>query len=332
MAPATVAATALEALAARAGPVASKATLTWLLAVPHAGKFRPQSFQEVATAGGRLLIRGEVLLASFTSLSQALRCATTLFTVGTDQPGASLEMGLDSLTVPLDAAGNPVGEVLTDLAAITGIADEGQLLVSPRVLGLLSGVSHTRVARLPRPAGLLEVYEVAWRKGQRIGRRRSSTGLVAFLAVAMALIGVLVAREWERVRYDEAMEQRMMVEQPVALPGAATASGAGAADRLDTPAAAPGEAPAPDRVPGSAQAARPRVPTGALTLLTTPEAAVRLRGKALGNTPLFKVPLAVGTHRVELTGPDGKVRLLSVPIRNGETTAMRLKLEELPAR
>ncbi len=319
-----VAARAVEALTARAGPSIGERTVALLLAVPHRGRFHPNAAGEVEAAGGRLLIRGEVVLGSFTSVPPALKCAGSLLIVGTD-PAGSMGVGLDHLTLPLDAAGNPVGNSLADLAALTGIAEEGQLLVSERVIPLLSEVRHAPVATLPRSGRHLQVYEAAWRNGQRIGRRRSGALMVGLLAVAMALIGVLVAREWTRVQEEASIEQQMMVALPVALPEAPPTSGG------STPAA---RDQAPLGVTEAAPAAKkaPARKLGSLTLLTTPTATVKFKGRSLGSTPLSRVPLEVGTHVLELIGPDGTVKVLSVPILVGKVTALRLKLAELPTR
>jgi serine/threonine-protein kinase len=69
---------------------------------------------------------------------------------------------------------------------------------------------------------------------------------------------------------------------------------------------------------------------GALTLIVQPEATVYLGGKLLGKTPLFSTPVPAGTHLMKLVGPDGRKRVLSVPIQAGKTAAFRLSLDELP--
>ncbi len=71
---------------------------------------------------------------------------------------------------------------------------------------------------------------------------------------------------------------------------------------------------------------------GTLTLVTRPEATVKFKGQSLGTTPLFDQSLEAGTHLLELTGPDGIVRVLSTPIKAGESTRLRLQLDQLPAR
>lgn len=74
-----------------------------------------------------------------------------------------------------------------------------------------------------------------------------------------------------------------------------------------------------------------KVAGGTLTLITVPEATVLRGTKELGKTPLFNASLPQGTHLLRLKGADGKVRLLSAPIRGGENTAFRVQLADLPA-
>jgi hypothetical protein len=69
---------------------------------------------------------------------------------------------------------------------------------------------------------------------------------------------------------------------------------------------------------------------GKLTLVTHPGCEVFLAGKRLGKTPLFGATLPAGVHLLKLKGKDGKVRALSVPIREGETAALKLSLADLP--
>lgn len=75
---------------------------------------------------------------------------------------------------------------------------------------------------------------------------------------------------------------------------------------------------------------RPKPQMGALTLVTMPASEVFRNGASLGKTPLFRVPMPVGTHLLKLKGPDGKLHNLSVPIEKDRTAAMKLKLDELP--
>ncbi|WNG42729.1 protein kinase [Archangium minus] len=72
------------------------------------------------------------------------------------------------------------------------------------------------------------------------------------------------------------------------------------------------------------------VKKGALTLLVLPEAEVFLKGRSLGKTPLIKVPIPAGTHRLIIKGADGKQHLLSVPIQAGKTAQFKLALKDIP--
>ena len=69
---------------------------------------------------------------------------------------------------------------------------------------------------------------------------------------------------------------------------------------------------------------------GMLTLIIQPEAEVFRGGRSLGHTPLFSVPVPVGTHRLRIVGADGKKRMLSVPIQAGKTAQFRMELESIP--
>lgn len=107
------------------------------------------------------------------------------------------------------------------------------------------------------------------------------------------------------------------------------------------PPPAPRPRPAP-QPPGSAAPQRPQRRTvypsngtgdgtsdgsGFLTLVTDPaELKVMLGSKVLGETPLVKIPLPEGTHRLRLMARDGQSTGLSVTIRDGEVTALRKTL------
>ena len=73
-----------------------------------------------------------------------------------------------------------------------------------------------------------------------------------------------------------------------------------------------------------------RVAQGKMTLIIHPEAEVMFGKKSLGKTPLFNTPLPAGTHLLRIVGADGKKRRLSVPIKKGETTMLRLGLDDIP--
>jgi len=76
----------------------------------------------------------------------------------------------------------------------------------------------------------------------------------------------------------------------------------------------------------------PAVRTGSITVVTFPEATV-FRGKQeLGKTPLFNVELPLGTHMLTLVGSDGVRHILSVPVRDGKNSPIKVKLDDLPER
>ncbi|AKV03050.1 serine/threonine protein kinase [Labilithrix luteola] len=66
-------------------------------------------------------------------------------------------------------------------------------------------------------------------------------------------------------------------------------------------------------------------PPGYVTLDTYPWTKVSVNGRALGNTPLVKVPLPPGTHTVVFENPtEGLRQTTTVVIKSGETTTKRL--------
>jgi serine/threonine protein kinase len=69
--------------------------------------------------------------------------------------------------------------------------------------------------------------------------------------------------------------------------------------------------------------------TGVLTLVTDPYAKVYLGKRYLGDTPLFKINLPAGKLSLKLVGADGRALKLPVEIKQGETTALKLKLAEI---
>lgn len=105
-----------------------------------------------------------------------------------------------------------------------------------------------------------------------------------------------------------------------------------------TPVPAPTPAvPAPQPVVAKPRPKRPEAtPTvtspagdgaGFLTLVTEPaELTVMLGSRLLGETPLVKIPLPEGTHKLKLVGGDGQAINFSVSIKDGEVTALRKTL------
>ncbi len=69
--------------------------------------------------------------------------------------------------------------------------------------------------------------------------------------------------------------------------------------------------------------------SGTLTLVTTPYAKVYLGRRYLGDTPLFKISLPSGKHSLKLVGADGRSLRTPVEIKPGETTALKLALDQL---
>ena len=76
--------------------------------------------------------------------------------------------------------------------------------------------------------------------------------------------------------------------------------------RLDMAAATDGPLPARTVKPGRVRA-RARA-TGTITINSLPWSRVRLDGRILGDTPLVKLRVSAGRHRLELLSPTGKLR------------------------
>lgn len=91
-----------------------------------------------------------------------------------------------------------------------------------------------------------------------------------------------------------------------------------------TPPVAAPKRPASAATEDSAEAAMVASP-GYVTLDTYPWTKVSVNGRALGNTPLVKVPLPPGTHTVVFENPaEGLRQTTTVVIKSGETTTKRL--------
>ncbi len=93
-------------------------------------------------------------------------------------------------------------------------------------------------------------------------------------------------------------------------------------------------APSEEDARQKAEVASPRSAKGRgkLTLVVLPESDVFRGKKKLGRTPMFNVAMPAGEHDLTIIGPDGKKRMLAVPIEPGETAQFRLKLAEIPER
>lgn len=128
---------------------------------------------------------------------------------------------------------------------------------------------------------------------------------------------------------------------PPASPAPSAPASAGARPTSARPSSAPGTpepAPEPQVVaapvavpepprPRAAEptpAAEPSAP-GTLSLLAIPPATVRLGGRVLGETPLARIELPPGDHRLELTTGDGRSQTITVHIESGTATRRRVE-------
>lgn len=314
----------------KAGPGREDRTCALLIAIPRGSELRPTVDAEISAARGKVVVRSEALIASFPDANAAVACARALLRNGTEPPGA-IGVAVHTADVRLDAYGIPTGGALKDLATLAGFANAGELIVSQPARASLSEGRTAPVGK----SGNVEAHELAWREGQQIGRGFHGL-MVGLLVVGVALLGWAVAYAYEATVEEHALELAAKANaDPDAPPGPPP----------DVPLAPP-NTPAEPRVAAAsnrasntgassedAEASKPKPAprrTGALTLVTIPEADVKLKGRSLGRTPLFKVALAPGNHRLELVGADGRARILQVPIETNQTTALRLRLDEVP--
>jgi serine/threonine-protein kinase len=94
------------------------------------------------------------------------------------------------------------------------------------------------------------------------------------------------------------------------------------AAKKKAPAASPGEPGEIEIVKGTQGAKQASVGYLDLRTINPSSANVLLNGDGLGSTPLSKVPLEAGVHRLVVMDGDGKARVLSVTIRAGKAEAM----------
>jgi hypothetical protein len=121
-------------------------------------------------------------------------------------------------------------------------------------------------------------------------------------------------------------------ESPPDLPGALDDGGTAVRDPSPAPPSPAPAAPAAQtgKKPPAAAAPVKKGPTGTLTLVTFPEAKVLKGGTALGTTPLFNVDLPPGTHLLTLVGSDGSKHALSVMVKAGKNTPLKVNLADVP--
>lgn len=215
--------------------------------------------------------------------------------------------------------GAPEGPAVANGRAIAAAAPRGALYLSSEALAHLE-LSAKRSR--PRPPVLLQsgaplaVHELAWQKADRLGSPAAPWILAISAGVVFGVVGFLILVAGAK-------------EPPLEPPPWTAAVVASPEPPLPPP---PPPQPSPTAPPGDEVPATAKVRKGALTLVTLPESTVRERGKVLGKTPLFSLPLSEGTHLLELVGPDGEVRVLSAPIQKGKTAAFRVVLADLPRR
>ncbi len=84
--------------------------------------------------------------------------------------------------------------------------------------------------------------------------------------------------------------------------------------------------PRPRRVEQAPAAQAASTEPGRLSLIAIPAATARLGARTLGVTPLVNLPLPPGVHRLDLRSESGRTKSVTVRVRSGETTRMRVEL------
>ena len=129
---------------------------------------------------------------------------------------------------------------------------------------------------------------------------RASRRTLQVVLLLVAFVGVCGWLLWAYHHFGE--PDRPVV---VATPRLQDASAPPAAPLPAPDLASPAQAPPPKERPPRTRP-RPRA-FGVITINSMPWSRVRLDGRSLGNTPVVKLRVAAGRHRLELRSPDGKV-------------------------
>ena len=176
--------------------------------------------------------------------------------------------------------------------------------------------------------------------GSRRPRRWIAAALAMAAAVALAVVlaGLLVARSDPQADAAGAVTGARSATEPatsVADPPAATAQARGpaapaAASPVSLPPPRSAERPSAAAAAAAAAAAphhhappQSRAP-GYLSVLSRPYASIRLDGRDLGMTPLWRTAVPSGRHRVEAVTADGRRRTMTIEVRPGADLRRRL--------
>jgi tRNA A-37 threonylcarbamoyl transferase component Bud32 len=187
---------------------------------------------------------------------------------------------------------------------------------------LLGGNERARTATaLPQP-GLAFVARVqedgttVWEPaGPLRPRRRPAVALAASALVLVVGAGLLAVRMWSHAPVPPRVP-------PPAVSAAAVVPASAAPVRVEAPSIETHSSPAPPH----ARAAAPPAAPGFLNVYADPWAYVRVDGKPVGTTPLLRLPLAAGSHRVQLESPNAQSTQRQVRIGAGETQLISVDL------
>jgi hypothetical protein len=158
------------------------------------------------------------------------------------------------------------------------------------------------------------VTQLSARRPRRTRLRAFAAG-TAFGALAAAAVFFLVHRSSRPPAHAE-------IEAELAAPRDTTRT-------EGRPAAAPPTTPRP--VPNADVHPEPpaALAVGWLTLMTIPWTTVSVDGRVVGTTPVVRLELAAGTHRVEVRSDDGSTAVLSLTIQPGEHTRKTIQLDDV---
>jgi hypothetical protein len=209
--------------------------------------------------------------------------------------------------VPVPEAGNRVDDAVRRLL---GGEEPDQVPDAPAGTTVFASSSDAVAAR-PVGAAAAEARSAAAEARSAAGARR--------LQIALGVLLLLALSGWV-----------LWAVSPGTVPGGAREAGAPRPRRdalpplrLDRGAVRPA---APDAAPVAKGSGKgkdhgrnpPRGEKATLTINTLPWSRVRLDGKLVGNTPLVRLSVRAGNHRLELLAPDGTVRkTLSVSLAPG---------------
>lgn len=313
--------------------------------VPWPSHVAPHVPEEVSKVVMRALERSrEKRFATGRDMARAIEAAAGKLLMDAHDRAALMQdwfaERVSATRVMLESADGTTNGVMLDSAKRALRSDDGPFLPERKDIPTPSN----GVARMPRKPSRKVPAAAGPRKSVAADSPQPPESKTSNVLWGVVLVGILVGggyAAWylskvlnETVEDEDASVLRTFPRNEPDLPiypvpGLGPPTDAG---NTEAPARALGAADAEEHRPKEAASARPVKGKGKLTLLVLPEAEVFRGRKRLGRTPMFNLAMPVGEHDLTILGPDGKKRMLSVPIAAGETTQFKLKLAEIPER